>query len=95
MAEGGLYALMRHPQYAGIMLAVFGQVVHWPTVVTVALFPFIVLVYVRLARKEEREMLERFGEAYRDYLERVPMFFPRRREWRLFFIALRNSIFAA
>lgn len=95
MAEAGLYALVRHPQYAGIMLAVFGQVVHWPTIVTVALFPLIVLVYVRLARKEEREMLARFGDVYRDYRERVPMFFPRRREWNQFFIALRNSIFPA
>lgn len=78
MASGGLYALMRHPQYAGIMLAVFGQIVHWPTVFTVALFPVIVFVYVRLAHKEEKEMLDRFGRAYRDYLEQVPMFLPRR-----------------
>lgn len=95
MADGGLYALMRHPQYVGIMLAVFGQIVHWPTIVTVALFPVIVLVYVRLARKEERELLERFGAAYRDYRERVPMFFPRRGEWSRLVNVLRDSIFPA
>jgi len=38
--------------------------------------------YVRLARREEREMLERFGEEYGEYRRRVPMFFPRRGEWR-------------
>lgn len=39
MANGGVYGLIRHPQYTGIMLAVFGQIVRWPTVVTLALFP--------------------------------------------------------
>ncbi len=76
MAGGELYALMRHPQYVGIMLAVFGQIVHWPTIVTVALFPVIVFVYVRLARKEEKQMLDRFGQAYQDYSKQVPMFLP-------------------
>ncbi len=95
LADGGLYALIRHPQYSGIMLAVFGQIVHWPTIVTIALFPVIVLVYVRLARKEERELLERFGMAYRDYRQRVPMFFPRRGQWGRLATVLRDAIFPA
>jgi len=66
------------------MLAVFGQIVHWPTVVTLALFPVIVLAYVRLARKEERNMIGRFGSEYEAYLQRVPMFFPRWGQWRQF-----------
>lgn len=77
-AKGGLYGVIRHPQYMGIMLAVFGQVVHWPTIVTLVLFPIIVLVYVRLARKEEEAMIGRFGAAYQVYMQNVPMFFPRR-----------------
>lgn len=52
---------------------------------TLALFPLIVWVYVRLARKEERSMIEQFGDEYRLYRERVPMFFPRRGEWRHLF----------
>lgn len=78
LATDGLYGVVRHPQYSGIMLAVFGQIVHWPTVVTLALFPVIALAYVRLARKEEQEMVRRFGADYEAYLRRVPMFFPRR-----------------
>jgi protein-S-isoprenylcysteine O-methyltransferase Ste14 len=81
IAVDGLYSVVRHPQYSGIMLAVFGQIVHWPTIVTLALFPVIVLAYVRLARKEERDMLRRFGPAYEAYLQRVPMFFPRWGQW--------------
>lgn len=80
-ASDGLYGVIRHPQYTGIILAVFGQIVHWPTVITLVLFPVIVLVYVRLARKEEKDMVGRFGSAYQDYMQRVPRFFPHRRDW--------------
>ncbi|WP_407973424.1 methyltransferase family protein (plasmid) [Burkholderia pyrrocinia] len=81
IATDGLYGVVRHPQYTGIMLAVFGQVVHWPTIVTLALFPVIVLAYVRLALKEERAMVSRFGKDYESYMARVPMFFPRWNRW--------------
>lgn len=84
-AHDGPYSVVRHPQYTGIMLAVFGQVVHWPTIITVALFPLIVLVYVLLARKEERDMIKQFGHSYGEYMRNVPRFFPRRGDWsRLF-----------
>ncbi|ALK99681.1 isoprenylcysteine carboxyl methyltransferase [Massilia sp. WF1] len=88
-ARDGLYGVVRHPQYTGIMLAVFGQIVHWPTVITLALFPAIVLVYVRLARKEEQDMIARFGAAYQEYMRQVPRFFPRRGEWGRLFEAIR------
>lgn len=95
IADRGLYALVRHPQYLGIMLAVFGQIVHWPTIITVALFPLIVFVYIRLAYTEERKMLEQFGERYRGYRKQVPMFLPRWREWNRFVRALKDSVFPA
>jgi protein-S-isoprenylcysteine O-methyltransferase Ste14 len=82
MACGGVYGLIRHSQYIGIMLAVFGQIVHWPTVVTLALFPVIVFVYVRLARREELDMIRRFDGAYKAYMQRVPRFFPGSEQWK-------------
>lgn len=83
LATDGVYGRVRHPQYTGIFLALFGEgVVHWPTIFSVSLFPVIVLSYVLLARKEERQMVERYGDQYRAYQERVPMFFPRRSDWR-------------
>lgn len=88
-ASEGLYGVVRHPQYTGIMLAVFGQIVHWPTIITLVLFPVIVLVYVRLARKEERDMISRFGAAYQEYMQQVPMFFPGWNDWGRLFDALR------
>lgn len=88
-AREGLYGVVRHPQYTGIMLAVFGQIVHWPTIITLALFPVIVLVYVRLAHKEEKDMIGRFGTAYQDYMQQVPRFFPRWHDWGRLFDTLR------
>ncbi|MGM0578846.1 MAG: methyltransferase family protein [Myxococcota bacterium] len=78
LVTDGVYAKMRHPQYTGLFLIVFGEgVVHWPTIVSVFAFPIIVIAYTVLARKEERQMVDRFGDAYRAYRDRVPMFVPR------------------
>ena len=78
----GVYGLVRHPQYTGIFLAVFGQLVHWPTIPTLLLAPLIVYAYVHLARWEERRLIERFGDAYLAYRRDVPMFVPRWRRLR-------------
>ena len=72
----GMYGATRHPQYTGIFLIIFGQLVHWPTILTIALAPLIVSVYVHLARREEAHLIERFGDAYRVYQRDVPMFMP-------------------
>jgi len=49
----------------------------WPTLPTLIMFPILVFMYLRLARREEREALSAFGEAYARYAERTPAFFPR------------------
>jgi protein-S-isoprenylcysteine O-methyltransferase Ste14 len=49
----------------------------WPTLVTLAMYPILVVMYALLAKREEREMLARFGEAYRHYAARVPAYVPR------------------
>ena len=85
LATDGLYGLVRHPQYSGLFIGLFGEgVVHWPTVFSITLFPLIVLIYTLLAYREERQMLKQFGQQYRDYQGRVPMFFPGAHRWRQF-----------
>ncbi|MFY9152713.1 MAG: isoprenylcysteine carboxylmethyltransferase family protein [Prolixibacteraceae bacterium] len=81
----GLYSLVRHPQYTGLFIALFGEgIVHWPTIFSVGLFPIIVIVYVRLAHKEEKIVIEKYGEEYLEYRRRVPGFLPLRGKWRQF-----------
>lgn len=83
LVTDGLYRLVRHPQYTGLFIALFGEgVVHWPTLFSVALFPVIVFAYFMLAKKEEKQVLSEFGDAYRAYQHRVPMFIPHRNQWR-------------
>lgn len=83
LATDGLYGLVRHPQYTGLFIGLFGEgVVHWPTLFSVALFPVIVLAYTLLARREEKQVLAQFGDEYLAYRRRVPMFFPRVGRWR-------------
>jgi methanethiol S-methyltransferase len=78
LATEGVYMKVRHPQYTGLFMIIFGEgIVHWPTIVSVAALPIIVGAYSLLARKEERQMLQRFGDEYRKYQRRVPMFIPR------------------
>jgi len=81
----GLYGFVRHPQYTGLFIGLFGEgVVHWPTLFSVAIFPVIILAYYFLSRNEEKKVLEQFGEAYRAYQKQVPMFIPRSGQWKEF-----------
>ena len=77
LATSGPYARLRHPQYIGFVLIMTGFLVQWPTIVTLAMYPVLLLMYARLARREEAEMRQQFGDAYRQYKDRVPAFFPK------------------
>jgi protein-S-isoprenylcysteine O-methyltransferase Ste14 len=77
LATTGIYSYVRHPQYVGFILVMFGFLLQWPTLLTLAMFPVLVYMYVRLARAEERESLAAFGDAYRRYMAEVPGFLPR------------------
>ena len=79
LAMTGPYAYVRHPQYAGFILIMLGFLFQWPTLVTLIMFPILVTMYVKLARREEREVLEEFGERYERYAGGTPAFFPRLR----------------
>jgi len=77
LATTGPYSYVRHPQYAAFILVMFGFLLQWPTLLTLAMFPVLTWMYVRLARSEEREAIAVFGDAYLAYAREVPAFFPR------------------
>ena len=76
LATTGPYGLIRHPQYAGFALIIIGFFLQWPTFVTGVMLPVLLVMYWRLAKWEQREVEETFGEAYRRYAARVPAFIP-------------------
>lgn len=77
LATSGPYDYVRHPQYVGFILVLAGFLVQWPTLLTLAMFPVLVVMYVRLAKQEEAENRAAFGQAYDAYAARVPAFLPR------------------
>jgi len=72
----GVYKYVRHPQYLGIFLATLGMIVFQFSPISLALFPVIVIIYYRLAKKEEKKCEDKFGEEYHQYKRMVPMFIP-------------------
>jgi len=80
LATTGLYGRMRHPQYVAFMLVMFGFLLQWPTLLTLVMFPVLVMVYIRLARREETLVIQEFGDEYRRYRARTPAFIPRLRD---------------
>lgn len=76
LATTGPYAYVRHPQYLGFLLIMVGFLVQWPTIPTLLMFPVLVVMYVRLARQEEQEILAQFGDTYARYAAMTPAFLP-------------------
>ena len=72
----GIYQYMRHPQYTGIFIITVGFMIQWPTLATLLLWPFVIALYVKLAKKEEQDVLHAYPEEYRVYMARTPRFFP-------------------
>lgn len=77
LAKAGLYARIRHPQYVGFIMVMFGFLLQWPTILTLVMFPILVIMYVRLAKIEERDMYTEFGKEYEAYVAKTPAFIPR------------------
>ena len=77
LATTGAYARIRHPQYIGFVLIMTGFLLQWPTLVTLAMYPVLVVMYALLGKREEKEMLAQFGDEYRRYMQAVPAFIPR------------------
>lgn len=77
MANSGPYAKMRHPQYTAFIIIMIGFLVQWPTLPTLLMFPILVWIYIRLARREEKEALKMYGDEYARYMQNTPGFIPR------------------
>jgi protein-S-isoprenylcysteine O-methyltransferase Ste14 len=77
IARSGPYAKIRHPQYTAFIIIMIGFLLQWPTLPTLLMFPILALLYIRLARREEKEALKRFGDQYTRYVQNTPGFIPR------------------
>ncbi|MGE5633049.1 MAG: methyltransferase family protein [Caulobacteraceae bacterium] len=76
LVTNGIYRFVRHPQYTGFALMIIGFLVQWPTLITLIMAPILLVMYAKLAKKEEKVMIEQFGEKYTEYSKQVPAFIP-------------------
>ncbi len=76
IVSSGIYKYIRHPQYAGLLLIAFGMLLGWATLPTLLMYPIIVILYVRLTKKEEKDMINEFGEEYISYMHKTKKFIP-------------------
>jgi protein-S-isoprenylcysteine O-methyltransferase Ste14 len=72
----GLYRYIRHPQYTGFLSISFGMLLEWATIPLLVMWPLLVVLYYRLARREERDMMREFGAEDLEYKANTSMFLP-------------------
>jgi protein-S-isoprenylcysteine O-methyltransferase Ste14 len=73
----GIYRFIRHPQYTGFLMITLGMLFDWATLPMLIMWPIMAVLYYRLAKREEAEMVSQFGRAYVEYRRRTGMFLPR------------------
>jgi protein-S-isoprenylcysteine O-methyltransferase Ste14 len=79
LVTNGIYSRLRHPQYLGLILVTLGLLVWWPTIITLIMWPILSIMYYLLARREEKGLIEKFGDEYLRYKQNVNMFIPIRK----------------
>jgi protein-S-isoprenylcysteine O-methyltransferase Ste14 len=73
----GVYSHVRHPQYSGLFLVIVGFLIQWPSLTTLVMGPILFFAYWRLAMREEKDMVNQFGQEYLEYRKKVPAFVPK------------------
>lgn len=76
LVTSGVYRLIRHPQYTGLLLLSLGMLIEWVTLPMLIMFPVMIGMYVRLAKREEQDMMREFGDDYKQYMKKTKMFIP-------------------
>ena len=77
LRTGGIYALMRHPVYTGILVAALGYTLAVGSLWQVLLLIALVVFFVAKAFWEDRLLADKHGVAWYDYADHVGSFVPR------------------
>jgi protein-S-isoprenylcysteine O-methyltransferase Ste14 len=77
VVSGGVYSLVRHPQYLGAFLAHISLTFLFSAEYSLIVTPIIAIYLFVISKKEEKELLNEFNGDYRKYMEQVPMFLPK------------------
>lgn len=77
LVTGGLYKFLRHPQYLGFIMITVALLIHWPTILTVLMWPIILFTYIKLAKKEDNFLAQKYPQSFAEYKAQTPAFFPK------------------
>jgi len=77
IATGGVYSVVRHPQYLGGILAHIGFSFLLSGLYSLLVTPLVIALVYIIAWKEEKELTKEFGQKYEDYKRKVPMLIPK------------------
>ena len=73
----GVFGIIRHPIYLSEMLFYLSLLVFRTSLAALVIWLITVWFLHYLSRFEEKFLLERFGDDYRQYMKEVPMYFPK------------------
>ena len=76
LVKSGFYGLIRHPLYLSLFLLGSGVMMKDPGVPAIALGVINLIAVFFTARIEEKEMIAKFGDPYREYMKKTKMFIP-------------------
>lgn len=76
LVTDGLYKFVRHPIYGGFMIAVIGAFMVAETYLFIPLFFFLFILMTKLAKREEKLLINYFGRKYRVFMQESKMFLP-------------------
>jgi protein-S-isoprenylcysteine O-methyltransferase Ste14 len=76
LIQTDVFAIIRHPMYLGSILIFLGFVVLSLSAIALTVFIIIVIFYYYLCRYEEKLLIEKLGNEYLEYMNKVPMLIP-------------------
>ncbi|MCX6262550.1 MAG: isoprenylcysteine carboxylmethyltransferase family protein [Bacteroidia bacterium] len=76
LIKSGVYSLTRHPLYFSLILLGTGVMMKDPDLPALILGVINLIAVYLTAMTEEKEMVEKFGEPYREYMKETKMFIP-------------------
>ncbi len=84
--ENNLYFMVRHPMYLAVFLVSFGSFIFYFSTYSLILLIITLLSFYRhIVFVEDRELKERFGEDFEEYVNKTPAIFIRPHNWGKFF----------
>ncbi len=76
LVTDGVYRKIRHPQYVGLFFVTLGFLIQWPSLTSIIMGAVLLFAYHRLAKREEKELMAKFGQEFLRYKKEVPAYFP-------------------